>query len=327
MPGRWRTGTTQLQSVLVEACWRPMTGDEAGDFHEVIDLKDGRVAIVVGDAPGYGPSAAAIAEEVRSELRRGFRATDDVTEVFARVDARLQAGGEELMTTAACAVVDPDAGLVQVTNAGHLPVVLSAREGIELVDGGPDPPLGIGGPRRVEQRPLPRDAALFLYTDGLIERRGAPLDEAIQALVSICEGLPTSAGRTSEFARRATVLFGPPSDDVTVVSARLVQDPGTVAQEGERIVLRVYLDPRDLRSRRLEHTVDDLVRRLRGHIDVDVEVLDVTSPSTDIEAAGVLAAPTIVRAGSRPPVRVIGWFHSALELADALQLPLPEENR
>ncbi len=66
---------------------------------------------------------------------------------------------------------------------------------------------------------------------------------------------------------------------------------------------------------------------MRGHVDVHFEVLDVTAPSTDIEAAGVLAAPTIIRVDVRPPVRVIGWFRSADDLADALQLPLPKENR
>ena len=309
-----------------------MAGDEAGDFHDVIDLRDGRVAIVVGDAPGYGPAAAAIAEDVRSELRRGFRVTDDVTEVFARVDAWLQAAGDELMATVVCAVLDPAAATVQLANAGHLPLVVSGGEGVELVDGEPDPPLGVGGGgRQLKLRTLPQDAALFLYTDGLIERRGAPLDEAIRTLVSLCHGLPTSGGRASEFARRATEVFGPPSDDVTVVAARLVaeavnDDLGAVSAT-QRVALRIYLDPKDLRSRALLRSVDELVSRMRDHVDVQVEVLDVTAPSTDIEAAGVLAAPTIMRVDSRPPVRVIGWFRSADDLADALQLPMPKENR
>ncbi|MDQ4070985.1 MAG: serine/threonine-protein phosphatase [Actinomycetota bacterium] len=304
-----------------------MTGDEAGDFHEVIDLKDGRVVIVVGDAPGYGPPAAAIADDVRNELRRGFHVTDDVTEVLRRVDARLQAAGEEVMATAAFAVIDPGAGAVHIANAGHLPVVLSAGERTELVDGGPGPPLGIGGARRLESRPLGQDASLLLYSDGLIERRGEPLDEAIQTLLSLCAGLPQWGRRASEFARRATAVFGPPTDDVTVVAARLVPEAASSGEEREPVTLRVYLDPRDLRSPNLLHAVDELVRRARAHVALRIDVVDVTSPSADIEAAGVLAAPTVVRADTRPPVRVIGWFHSADQLADALQLPLPKENR
>ena len=300
-----------------------MAGDEAGDFHDVIDLRDGRVAIVVGDAPGYGPAAAAIADDVRSELRKGFHSTDDITEVFGRTDARLQASGYELIATVACAVVDPTTCAVQLTNAGHLPVVLSGSAGVVLVDAGPDAPLGVGGPRRVESRTLPRDAALFLYTDGLIERRGTPLDESIRALAALFEGTATGV-RACDLARRATEVFGTPTDDTTVVSARFVAEAGDAGRE--RVVLRVYLDPRDLRSPALEQAVDDLARRLLGRLDVKVEVLDVTSPSTDIEAAGVLAAPTIVRTGSGPAMRVIGWFRSAGELADALQLPFLKEN-
>lgn len=310
-----------------------MTGDEAGDFHEVIDLKDGRVAILVGDAPGYGPPAAAIADALRGELRRGFRASDDVPRIFRAVDEQLQATGDEVIATAACALVDPGGGVVQVVNAGHPPLVLAGREGVELIDGEPDPPLGLGGARRSKVLPLPRDAALFLYTDGLIERRGAGLDEAIRTLVSICEGLPVTGSTAVEFARRATEVFGPPTDDVTVLSAQVVPDSspdGAVALAGSAdptVVLRVYLDPRDLRSTRLRRAVDDLAVGLRGQADVQVDVLDITSPSTDIEAAGVLAAPTIVRADARPPVRVIGWFKTADELAEALQLPLPKETR
>ncbi|MFP5319093.1 MAG: PP2C family protein-serine/threonine phosphatase [Acidimicrobiia bacterium] len=333
MPGRWRVGTTRLQSIVLEACWRPMTGDEAGDFHEVIDLKDGRVAIVVGDAPGYGPPAAAIADALRTELRRGFRASDDVPRIFAAADDQLQASGDEVIATAACALVDPAGGVVQVVNAGHPPLVLAGRESVELVDGEPDPPLGLGGARRARVRPLPPDAALFLYTDGLIERRGAGLDQALETLVSICEGLPMAGGTAIEFARRATSAFGPPTDDVTVLSAQVVPESplnGPVAVGGEAghvVVLRVYLDPRDLRSTRLRRAVDDLTLALRGHADVRVDVLDITAPTTDIEAAGVLATPTIVRADTRPPLRVIGWFRTADELAEALQLPSPKETR
>jgi hypothetical protein len=317
-----------------------MAGEEAGDFHDIIDLKDGRVAVVVGDAPGFGPSAAAIAEDLRSELRRAFRVTDDLATVLGLLDERMRTHGDEVIATAACAVVDPMARSVRVANAGHLPLLFTDGGRVEVFDGPSDPPLGIAARRRTASRTLDQHTALFMYTDGLVERRGTPLDESLAALVSACEGIGEAASWAPEFARRATDMFGQPSDDATVVSVRLGEPasglgstPGSaVAARApdasiERVLLRVFVDPADFRSRSLQNVVADLARRLEGRFHVDVEVVDVTSSAMDTEDEGVLAAPTIVRVAPRPPVRVIGWFNSATDLAHALQLPVPKEDR
>ena len=328
MPGQWRTGTTQVQSVIVESCWRPMTGDTAGDFHDVIDLRDGRVVVVVGDAPGYGPRAAAIAEEIRARLRRGFQATDDVAAVLAELDAALEEAGDEMIATAALAVVDPRARSVQVANAGHMPLMISHGAGVERFDGPSDPPLGIPTLRRSAAGALQHNSAVFLYTDGLIERRGTPLHESIDALVQACRGIGGASAWASVFARRAVDVFGQPADDATVVSVRFTPASARVgAGQPTRVVLRAYLDPRDLRSRGLQEVLDDLARLSGDHLDLEVELIDVTSPSSETEEAGVLAVPTIVRVEPDPPVRVIGWFRSARDLAVALQLPVPKEDR
>ena len=332
MPGNWRTGTTHLQSVVVDACWRPMAGDEAGDFHDIVDLKDGRVAVVVGDAPGFGPAAAAIAEDLRAELRRGFRETADVAEVLRRLDVRLQETGDhEVIATAACAVIDPHAGAVHVASAGHLPLLFCRGSTVELLHEPLDPPLGITTARRAVARPLHQDATLFLYTDGLIERRGVALDAALVGLAKACEELGREGVGAPAVIRWATAQFGQPTDDATVVSVRL-QPGGTLppsqARPGlrERVFIRAYLDPADLRSTALQDVVEQLARGLQERLDVRVEVLDVNSTSTHTEEAGVLAVPTVVRVSPRPPVQVIGWFRSPVELARALQLPIPKED-
>ena len=334
MPGRWRTGTTHLQSVVIDACWRPMAGDEAGDFHDIIDLKDGRVVVVVGDAPGFGPAAAAIAEDLRAELRRGFREAADVADVLRRLDVRLQEGGDhEVIATAACAVIDPHAGAVRVASAGHLPLVFCRGSTVELLHEPLDPPLGITTERRVVSRPLHADSTLFLYTDGLIERRGIPLDAALRSLVRACEELGSEGVRAPAFVGWATAEFGQPNDDATAVSVRLqprgapppLPAPARRAPR-ERVAIRAYVDSGDLRSAALQDAIDDLARSLGDRLDVRVEVLDVKSAPTEAEAAGVLAAPTVVRVSPEPPVQAIGWFRSPVELARALQLPVPKED-
>lgn len=222
MAGSWHLGTTRLQSVQVEACWRPMDGDVAGDFHDIIDLRDGRAALVVGDAPGFGTHAAAIADELRAEIRRAFRDTDDPVEVLERLDDRLAQRTELTIATAVCAVVDTTEGTVRIANAGHPPVVVADHAGAVMLNGEADPLLGIPAARRLVTRPLPRNGAMHLYTDGLVERRGTPLDESLREFVRLCHDLDGPSA--VELARRTTQRFGTPADDATVLSVRWAAD-------------------------------------------------------------------------------------------------------
>lgn len=323
----WRTGSVHVQSVVVESCWRPMVGDTAGDFHDVIDLPDGRIVVVIGDAVGYGPPAAAIADELHARMWRAFRGTADPAVVMAELDVVLEAIGDDKIATAVCAIIDPAQGRVRIANAGHLPVVIVQGDSVEFFDGPPDPPLGVPASRRVLEREMHRDSALFLYTDGVIERRGTSLGVSLADLAQLCPGIGGSDACASEFARRATARFGPPTDDATVVSVRTapaLDDLTASERKFEQALLRVYLDPRDRRARILQEVLAAVAQRARG-LDVAVEVLDITAASAVTEDAGILAAPTIVRVLPEPVVRVIGWFNSPAELARALQFPYEAE--
>jgi hypothetical protein len=172
---------------------------------------------------------------------------------------------------------------------------------------------------------LKTETAMFLFTDGLVDRPGALRRDSLRALLSACHDIGGASAWASEFARRATGLFGQPADDATVVSVRLAVE-ATPAQEvaarlAGRVVLRAYVDPRDLRTPGLLDVLDRLGEMVSG-VALGVEVIDVTSKSAMIEEAGVLAAPTILRARPEPKVRVIGWFDSPVPLARALQLPV-----
>lgn len=213
---RWHIGTVRLHSVHVEACWRPMEGDVAGDFHDVVDLRNGRAALVVGDAPGYGPGAAEIANELRAEARRALRRTDNPVEVLEHLDDRLARRPELTIATAVCAVVDINDRTVRIANAGHPPAVVTDHAGAVMLNGDADPLLGLPASRRVVVRPLSHGGAMHLYTDGLVERRGTPLDESLRELVRLCGDLDGSAA--AELARRTTERFGVPADDATVLS-------------------------------------------------------------------------------------------------------------
>src|SRR5436853_328051 len=121
MPGRWRVGSTRMQGVVVDACWRPALDADCGDFHDVIDLRDGCVAVVVGDVAGSGVDASAHAERVTAIVRSRLREDLGLPAVLAELDVVTHAMSDELLVTMAVAVVDPVARTVRLMNAGNLP--------------------------------------------------------------------------------------------------------------------------------------------------------------------------------------------------------------
>jgi hypothetical protein len=319
----WRTTTVQMQSVVVEACWRPVGA--GGDLHEVVDLRDGRVAIVVGDVTDVGNEPAAAAEDLRALIRRTLCTTRDPHLLLVGLDAAVR----ELGGTACviCAVVDPAARVIRVSNAGGLPLVFVEGVTVELYDGGSGPLLGRNGEARHETaRALRPDTAMFAFTDGLVDHPELSRRDAIDALLQASHGMAGASAWASEFARRATGIFGQPRDDATVVSVRLGVEAAPTAESPvplstDRVLLRAYLDPGDLRSRILLDVLARLGTAVHG-VELGIEVIDVTSKNALTEEAGVLAAPTILRARPEPPVRVIGWYDSPAALAKALQLPV-----
>jgi hypothetical protein len=326
----WRTSTVQMQSVVVEACWCPMEGVPGGDLHEIVDLHDGRVAIVVGDVTDVGTQPGEAAEDLRSLIRRSLGTTRDPHLLLAGLDEAVRERGGT--ASVICAVVDPAARVIRVSNAGGPPLVFVEGVTVELYDGGAGPPLGDNGhARRETARELRPETAVFAFTEGLVDHTELTRREAIDALVQASHGMAGASAWASEFARRATGLFGQPENDATVMSVRLaleVPPPGEVRvpRSADRVVLRAYLDPRDLRSRILLDVLSRLGTTVHG-VELGIEVIDVTSKSAMTEEAGVLAAPTILRVAPEPPVRVIGWYDSPAALAKALQLPVVPADR
>jgi GAF domain-containing protein len=163
-----------------------------GDWYEVVGRPDGRVVIAVGDIVGHGPRAAAAMGQVRSALTATASAADGPHDLLRRLDDFASRTPDVRYSTVCVAFLDPGDGDLRYACAGHPPPLLLRPDGsTDLLGGGRSYPLALASPPGFVARPpgearavVPPGARLILYTDGLIERRGASIDDGIARLLS-----------------------------------------------------------------------------------------------------------------------------------------------
>jgi serine phosphatase RsbU (regulator of sigma subunit) len=194
-----------------------------GDWHDLIALPNGDMALVVGDAVGMGRDAAPLKEALQSTVRQRALAGETPAAIVAHL-RRVVGHLQDAFATIVYAVVKPLGGEVAMINAGHPPPLLVTRDGSVSFLADPPMPL-LGAPCTATEPPLGRARlrpgdTMVLYTDGLIESPGAALDEGMERLASIagrcaqapldqlCNGLVTLG------------LEGSRVDDLTAVALR-----------------------------------------------------------------------------------------------------------
>jgi serine phosphatase RsbU (regulator of sigma subunit)/anti-sigma regulatory factor (Ser/Thr protein kinase) len=240
-----------LVGVSVAARYLPAREEVGGDWYDLIELPRGRVGLVIGDVVGHGIAAASLMGRLRTALHAYAIESHGPGRTLELLDRFVQSLNEPAMATAAYAVFDPYSSTVQYATAGHLPPVVTGPSGSHAIEVAPAPPLGAFpyGRCPVVEFSLATDEILFLYTDGLVERRGVPLSDGIEALVSAVEGA-TSPEEACGAAVADLVPVMELRDDVAIVALqnssvpaelhlRLPAEPKTLAQV--RRILRRWL--------------------------------------------------------------------------------------
>ncbi|MYS80460.1 SpoIIE family protein phosphatase [Embleya scabrispora] len=199
-----------------------------GDWYDVFQLPDGRVAIVVGDVIGKGLTAAAGMGRVRSALRALAFTDAEPAAVLTGLDRLFTATeDDESLTTLVYAVVDPVTGLLDLADAGHLPVVVVSADGkAKLVEIGEEStPLGVAERRTQHTIRLDPGDILIGFSDGLVETRGRGIDEGLDDLVEIARG--ANEGLEALLTDILEGLLGDRDrdDDVTILGVRITGDP------------------------------------------------------------------------------------------------------
>lgn len=218
-------GPAQLPSgfaVRYQAASRPL--QVGGDWYDIVDLEDGRIALIVGDCVGHGLSAAAVMGQVRSAWRALLFDYPNPAAVLSRLDrfAARQPGAQ--CTTAVCAVLNPETGELAYSSAGHPPPILVHADGTtQMLDEGHTIALGVrpDWPRPEAHVTVPPRATLLLYTDGLVERRRIALSHGISRVANVARD--GRAGALDDLANEIMSSLAPDGgyqDDVVLLIYR-----------------------------------------------------------------------------------------------------------
>jgi len=140
------------------------------------------VRLVIADVRGKGLSAVRTVNGLLGTFHEAAIHLPDLPDVVGRLEERMQRlnaeeeGGAESFATAVVAAVPADGTALHVANLGHPAPLLVHRGRVRpLEPTTPALPLGLGDLGRtkvsIERYPLPPDATLVLFTDGVVEAR------------------------------------------------------------------------------------------------------------------------------------------------------------
>jgi PAS domain S-box-containing protein len=216
-----------VRGARVAAAYRAVPGrlDSGGDWYDAVPAPRGGVVIAVGGVVAHGRHEVAVMGPARAALRAYAIEDPDPGRILARLNRFMAATfGETAHATAAVAHFDPDDGRLQVASAGHLAPLLVAPAGPHadpdvIPTGWPGPPLGLTRTPKypVEELPMRPGAALCLYTDGLVDRRGMGVGTEIRALIGVLARAhrEVGPGAPRDLVDRvlAGMLTGDPTDD------------------------------------------------------------------------------------------------------------------
>ncbi|MGH2807593.1 MAG: GAF domain-containing SpoIIE family protein phosphatase, partial [Actinomycetota bacterium] len=224
--GLLATDMPTLPDYSFGAVYEPAGGDEeiGGDFYDVFDLPDGRIAIAVGDVSGKGAEAAAQTAMAKYMLRAfATRNSAPSSALFHLNNSLYKSFGEDKFLSLTYGVLDPVTNRMVIGRGGH-PAPLVYRYATGTVDA-IEPPgslLGCFEDENYDQATVDLSSGdvFVAYTDGIVEAREGPrlygrwrLEKALAHYASSF-GVDALARRLWEDAKD----FGTIGDDTIVLT-------------------------------------------------------------------------------------------------------------
>ncbi|WP_405723803.1 SpoIIE family protein phosphatase [Streptomyces sp. NBC_01537] len=185
-----------LRPFTAAAVYRPAVAPAhlGGDWYDALLLPDGACAAIIGDVIGHDLYAAAAMAQIRNMLRAlAYDRCTPPSAILTQLDRTLLAITEGAMTTACLARIEPPGPdcrhwMLRWSTAGHLPPLLLLPDGAtRYLYADPGIPLGVdaGRPRPDHTHSLAPATTVILFTDGLVEQPGHPLDAGLHTIAAV----------------------------------------------------------------------------------------------------------------------------------------------
>ncbi|MFF6780925.1 SpoIIE family protein phosphatase [Streptomyces sp. NPDC012510] len=178
----------------VQLAARHRTGPRGGgDWYDALPLPDAALGLAVGSVTGSGPSAVAAMGRLRASLRAyAVMEGEDPVAVLSDLELLLRLTEPARSATALFAYVEPALRKITLAGAGHSPPLVIGERRTEFVETSLSAPLGMLACWEAPSVELVAGSGetVLLYTDGLLQRTGEPVDRAFARLHAAAAGAP-----------------------------------------------------------------------------------------------------------------------------------------
>jgi PAS domain S-box-containing protein len=195
-----------------------------GDWYDVLPVGERRIGIIVGDCVGRGLPAATVMGQLRSSARALLLTGSEPAVLLEQLDAVANLIPDAFCTTVLVAVFDVESRVLTYSSAGHLPAVLATPKfQTSVLAGAGSVPLAVHSAHRRPQESLilTPGSTLMLFTDGLVEHRGAQIDDGIARVADLLEQtMDSPVDAVAELMLRELAPARGYDDDVAIVVCR-----------------------------------------------------------------------------------------------------------
>src|SRR5690348_655198 len=209
-----------------------------GDYYDFLELRPGRLALVLADIAGKGVSGALLMANLQANLRSQYAlALDDICQLLSSVNRLFYENtGDSSYATLFFADYDDSTRRLRYVNCGHLPPLLLRRCSHSTADPTPlsnverldstSTVLGLfkAWDCNVSEITLSPGDTLLLYTDGVTEAANSSGEEFGESrlLETACSHYKLNAGPLLDSVIQAVQQFSSEkqADDITLVVAR-----------------------------------------------------------------------------------------------------------
>ncbi|MFF5703124.1 SpoIIE family protein phosphatase [Streptomyces sp. NPDC012794] len=205
-----------------------------GDWYDVIEAAEGRLALVIGDVQGHGVAAAATMGQLRSAVRAFALSGNDPEQVVRGTNQLLMDLDPGQFASCCYVLLDPGSGHALAVRAGHPQPLLRHADGrAEVLDLAGGVVLGVdpGARYPVTELELAPGAVLALYTDGLVETPGADIDDGVERLrAALATARPSPLTETADRLVAEAARTADRPDDIALLLAS--RDPAPLPGAG-----------------------------------------------------------------------------------------------